>query len=181
LFAGVQYYDQSDRGVKPNPYMRVSDVAVQQIWDLSQEHGIQFAQSRKDDAEAQVYAFRNAMQSLLIEFMEEPRDKPVIHPPAGMTLEQEARWRDEIAPYFGVVALHVENARYTRTRTDWERTEEMGHFDALAAMVYLWRLVSGLRNLNPQPPAQHDQRWFERPVHKPTASELLRPDWRRAR
>lgn len=179
LFAGVQYYDREARTLKPNPFMRVSDVDVRLVQDLMNEHGIGFQLSRKDDADAQVYAFRNAMHQGLIEFMEEPKGTPAIRAPEGMTPEQTARWRDHIAPYFGVVALHVENARYTRTRTDWERTEEMGHFDALAAMIYLWRLVSGLRNLNPEPPVERPANWFERPKHEPTMAERLRPDWRK--
>jgi hypothetical protein len=182
LWSHTTYYDREEQVIKPNPFMRISDIDARLIYDLSNEHGLHVAPTRKDEADAQVYALRNAIQGDLIELMDEPRGAGPIQPPEGMSPAQAMRWRDEIAPYFGVVAMHVENARYNRTRTDWDRTEELGHYDALAALIYLWRLVSGLRNLNPQPPESRGSNYFEPPrKHEPTVGEALMPSWRRKR
>ncbi len=147
------------------PHQRTSDTDSQVILDLVNEFGIFVTPALKDDADAQLWAFRNALGAGLIEFEEEQRG-------------DDARY-GELAQHFGAAALHCENGRYNKKRTDWARSEEMGHFDCVAALIYLWRLVSGLRNLNPTPPTVHADDVFVRPSHVPTLAERLQPNWRR--
>lgn len=111
------------RQFMPNPYIRVSDTDLRLIGDLVLEHGIAVAPSPKDDAEAQYYALRNAFLANKIEI-----------------------WADS-----GPLALQLKRGMWNEKRTDWERTEALGHLDCVAALIYLWRAV--IRTLNPNPPA----------------------------
>jgi hypothetical protein len=154
LWGATLYYEREERLEKPNPFMRVSDIDARLLYDLANEYGIHFAPSRKDDADAQIYALRNAFANDLIEIEE-----------GG-----------------GPLAEHCEAARWNDKRTDFLRTDAHGHFDCVDMLIYLWRLVSGLRNLNPQPPESRGSNYFEPPrKHEPTVAEALMPSWRRKR
>lgn len=107
----------------PNPYLRISDTELRLIGDLVREHGIAIAPTPKDDAEAMLYSLRNAFLSDKI----------------------------EIAADSGPLALQLKRGMWNEKRTDWERTDALGHLDAVAALIYLWRNV--VRTLNPYPPS----------------------------
>ena len=151
LWSGTTAWSHEDKTLKPQPHARVSDTDLRLIYDLSNDYGIFFAPSLKDDKDAQIYALRDALMNDLI----------------------------EIEDGSGPLADHLESARWNERRTDFERTPLFGHFDCADMLIYLWRYVSGLRNLNPTPPKSHAFDYFERPKHEPTLGERLMPDWRR--
>jgi len=107
----------------PNPYLRISDTELRLIGDLVREHGIAVAPTPKDDAEAMLYSLRNAFLGNKI----------------------------EIAADSGPLAIQLKRGMWNEKRTDWERTEALGHLDCIAALIYLWRNV--VRTLNPYPPS----------------------------
>jgi hypothetical protein len=111
------------RQLVPNPYLRVSDTDLRLIGDLVHEHGIAIAPTPKDDAEAQLYALRNAFLANKIEVVADS----------------------------GPLAVQLKRGMWNDTRTDWDRSDELGHLDCVAALIYLWRNV--VRTLNPFPPA----------------------------
>lgn len=107
----------------PNPYIRVSDTDLRLIGDLVYEHGIAIAPTPKDDAEAQLYSLRNAFLANKI----------------------------EIAADSGPLAIQLKRGMWNEKRTEWERSDALGHLDCVAALIYLWRNV--VRTLNPYPPS----------------------------
>lgn len=111
------------RRYMPNPYLRVSDTELRLIGDLVREHGISVAPTPKDDAEAMLYSLRNAFLGNKI----------------------------EIAADSGPLAIQLKRGMWNENRTDWERTDTLGHLDCVAALIYLWRNV--VRTLNPYPPS----------------------------
>jgi hypothetical protein len=154
LWTGTTAWSHELKALMPQPHMRVSDTdagSLRLIYDLSNDHGISFAPTLKDGKDAQVWALRRALDDELIEIEEDS----------------------------GPLADHLEAARWDDKRNDFERTPLYGHFDCADMLIYLWRLVSGLRNLNPEPPKSHAFDYFERPKHVPTMAERLMPSWRK--
>lgn len=118
----LTYYD--GKWLRPNPYIRVSDIDLRLCADLSRTHNLPFEPIRKDSAEAMASAFRDAVST----------GKVIVHPRC-------VRTRSTLL-----------SARWNKHRTDWDRTKAHGHFDLLACAIYLWRLVDQYRHLNPNPP-----------------------------
>lgn len=108
------------------PYRRLSDVDKRLIIDMRELHGVSVQQTAKDEADAQVGALR-------IAFM---RNQIEIWPDSG-PLEAQL-----------LAGKRKEGGR----PSEWERSEVHGHFDCVAALVYLWRNVA--RNHNPFPPQE---------------------------
>ena len=104
------------------PYMRFSDTDSRLIADLSAEHGLVFAPALKDDLEAAINATRLRIQEGKIVF------------------KQRA-----------VNAIsHTKNALWNRQRTRFAEAADKTHYDCLAALIYLNRMVPWGRN--PTPP-----------------------------
>lgn len=127
LWADLRYGD-GDKTFA-NPYRRTSDIALQLIWDLSQVHGIDFTPARKDDKEAALNAIRDAFAV----------GKIIIHPRCKLLI------------------AHLNAARWNASRTDYERTEQFGHFDLVDALVYMWRGLD--RHVSPVPTLLPDVPW----------------------
>jgi hypothetical protein len=89
-------------------------------------HVLQFTKTKKDTLEQHVNAVRVAFA----------RGQIVIHPRCKKLIKQLRN---------GV----FQNSR-TRLRFDWKR-DELGHFDCVAALLYLWRAVNENRHKNPYP------------------------------
>lgn len=115
---------------QPNPALRVSDTSARLIGDLNYEHGIPMVATDKDDAEAASYALRDAFKL----------DKIEIHPRC-----------------VGLIR-HLEVGHWNKNRTDWARYIEepeatlYGHFDGVAMLIYMWRMVQSFRSVDPYPP-----------------------------
>jgi hypothetical protein len=124
---GFTWWDGRD--FRANPLQRISDTEARLIGDLTVDYGIQVMNTLKDDKEAALYSLRNAFRDGKIE----------IHPRCTKLIS------------------HVRTARWNPGRTDYERTDEHGHYDLLDALVYLWRMVQPVRNQDPFPPEYIDK------------------------
>lgn len=65
-----------------------------------------------------------------------------------------ARRKYRINPRCTTLIAHLTSGIWNKRRTDFERSEGLGHFDGVAAAVYLSRAVD--RNRNPNPPVVYD-------------------------
>lgn len=119
-FKDLSYW--KDKRFAENPFQRFSDVDARLILDLNVQHGLKIAAADKDGKEAALNAVRNAFHGDRIEIRSS-------------------------AP---ITARHVEGAIWNKTRTDYERSEGLGHCDALDALKYMWRHVN--QAMNPMPP-----------------------------
>jgi hypothetical protein len=120
--SGLCYWD--GKQFMSNPSIRVSDTDARLIGDLTTDYNISVGNTYKDDKEAALFALRNAFRD----------DKIEIH---SRCVNLQA---------------HVRAARWNDNRTDYERTEALGHNDLLDALVYMWRMVQPLRGIDPYPP-----------------------------
>ena len=126
------------------PYQRFSDTDARLIQDLSTEHGLVFTPALKDDLEAAVNSLRLRIQERRILFKRSC-----------------------------VQAInHVQNAVWNKQRTKFaEEPGGKGHYDCLAAAIYMNRQVPWGRN--PNPPIVPDRRthWVgnAKPVESATA------------
>jgi hypothetical protein len=119
-----------DGRIEKQPYLRVSDLDHRLMQDLQTTHQLHFAPTQKDNLEQQVDAVRVAFS----------RGQIVIHP----------RCRK--------LVLHLRNGIWKnsgkRRVFDWEGGE-FGHYDCIAALVYLWRAMDARRRTNPYPIEAH--------------------------
>jgi hypothetical protein len=102
--------------------LRYSDTDMIVLADLSLVHRLPFAPTAKDDKEGAINAVRLAVQ----------RRELVIHPRCTTLL------------------THLRHAIWNRSRSDFERSDGLGHFDAIDALVYFVRNVNRLRNPYPE-------------------------------
>ena len=102
-------------------FLRVSDTELQIIHDLWTLHEIQFVPTKKDNLDAQVNHLRN-----LILF-----DKIYIHPRCVHLIRQ------------------MKTAIWNQGKTQFERTKKEGHFDLVAALIYLIRNIDKYHNPYP--------------------------------
>lgn len=141
-------------GEKP-PHVRVLDSDAIVRADMGREHGLVCRLPRKDDKHAAVNALRMALAA----------GQVIVHPRCKTTI------------------AHCKGAVWNRQRTSFERSGTFGHFDAVDALVYLWRTVD--RNRNPFPAhwqgETHDTHWIH-PERNPDEklAAIVRPKRRRA-
>lgn len=127
-----------------NPVIRVSDTSARLIGDLNHEHQIPMCATAKDDAEAASYALRDAFKM----------DKIEIHPRC-----------------VGLIR-HLTSGHWNKTRTDWARYVDepeaslYGHFDGIAMLIYMWRMLDAIRGVDPYPPT-HIDRYDPQLMHLP--------------
>jgi hypothetical protein len=120
--SGFCYWDGKE--FMSNPCTRVSDTDARLIGDLTTDYNISVGKTYKDDKEAALFALRNAFRDNKIEI-----HKNCVN-----------------------LQTHVRAARWNDNRTDYERTEAIGHADLLDSLVYMWRMVQPLRAMDPYPP-----------------------------
>lgn len=136
---------------KQNPYQRHSDIELRLMADLESEWGYMFAPTAKDDKEAQINLVRSALAN----------GKMVFTPNAGPVIE------------------HVKNATWNERRTDFERHKTHGHYDCLAALIYLTRNLPAVKQRRPFPPAYTDKRaegvatWYQPPMQRDEIKPFL--------
>jgi hypothetical protein len=95
------------------PLLRVTDIDLRLIEDLSRAHALIFTQANRQDSMGAIDLVRNMV-----------RRREIIINPRCISLIRQMR-----------------NAVWTRNGKDFERTPEDGHQDALAALKYLCRHV----------------------------------------
>lgn len=106
--------------VKPN-YMRVSDNNLILINDLYQQHKLLFMAAEKDDASSALNTVRIMMKS-------------------GQII---------INPRCRTLILHLKNGVWAKNRKTFDRSPDMGHYDAIDALKYLCRTVQYAKNPYP--------------------------------
>lgn len=126
LAAGIKekeakHFTDKLTGEERVPYLRVSDNNLQVINDLWQLHGLRFIATRKDDADAALNNMRIMIQN----------EKIIINP----------RCRTLIT--------HLEAAVWNKSKSSFERSADMGHFDAIDSLKYMVRNVQ--QGKNPYP------------------------------
>lgn len=109
-------------GEQRNPYLRVSDNNLIVIKDLWDLHGLRFLPTRKDDADAALNKVRIMFQNE--EIIINPRCETLI--------------------------MHLEAGVWNKQKTFYERSADMGHFDAIDSLKYLVRNLYTTKN--PYPP-----------------------------
>lgn len=126
LWSGVKRLGTNGT-IKTQPYRRYSDRDNRLLSDLSREHDLVFARTVKDNPEQAVNQLRVAVQGMRI----------AIHPRCAMLI------------------LHLRNGVWkneARQAFAWHGGS-MGHFDLIAALIYMWRNVN--RQRNPAPRIEH--------------------------
>ncbi len=103
------------------PCVRVSDNNLILINDLSALHGLHFTPTSKDQADAALNNMRIYLSS----------QKIVINPRCKTLIK------------------HLRGATWNKKRTDYERSSDSGHYDAVDALSYLMRNISWSKNPYP--------------------------------
>ncbi len=136
LWGKVKRRGASPSEYKPQPYLRVSDNDPRLLADLFLDHKLVFVATQKDQLTHQVDQVRVAVQEGKIAI--HPRCKKLIaHLKAGV-------WKK--TPFHHVIAGRDQRQMFAR------EGGEFGHFDGIAALVYMWRNIHKRRN--PTPPVE---------------------------
>jgi hypothetical protein len=125
LWGGIRRRIANSLETKPQPYRRVSDNDHRLIHDLTMEHQLQFVPTQKDNIEQQVNALRVFVS----------RGKLFVHPRC-VKLNQHLKngvWKN----------LGERNKQFGSSGA-------FGHYDLIAALVYMLRNVDQHRNPYPQ-------------------------------
>lgn len=133
-FTAFTWWDGSE--FKPNPARRYAgEDALRTMLNLRAEHEIEFVAADTAAPEAQTNSVRTALD----------RKQIFIHP----------RCVELIA--------HLKTAKWDEKRTRWERHPKYGHYDLVAALMYLWANID--RATDPNPPAHWDRAGVEIGYH----------------
>lgn len=122
-FTGLSHWDEESWEYKPAPAGRVSDTEKRLIVDLAHDYQLVFRPAQKTEGkEASLNALRGAF-----------RDRKIV-----------------IAPECVSLRAHLRGGMWNTSRTDFERSEALGHLDLIDALKYLWRIVE--RHIDPCAP-----------------------------
>jgi hypothetical protein len=123
---------------RPQPYLRVSDNDPRLLADLALDHKLSFIATQKDDLEAQINQVRVAIGT----------HKILIHPRCKK------------------LQLHLRMGVWKKPGHLFAREGgDLGHFDLIAALAYLWRNVQKRRN-----PVPTVERMIMPDIRAPTAT-----------
>jgi hypothetical protein len=149
---GSAGYKDADRSPEPlqwwdgeklrdNPYRQISDTDARAIGELNREHDVKFtaADKRLAKKEAQSGSARRLPEAKLASLRQAFRDNRI-----------EISVEDVPDGDYGALAIQLQNGRWNETRTDFERTDELGHLDCVMALAYLWHAID--KNTNPNKP-----------------------------
>lgn len=119
---GESFFWDHDK-FKTNPFLRLSDTEPRLIHDLNVQHDLKVGSADKTDGkEASLNNLRNAFH----------QNRIAILPTAKNSI------------------LHLEGAIWNPQRTDYVRSDVLGHCDIVDALKYLWRGVN--QQMSPFPP-----------------------------
>lgn len=123
-------------GEKKEPYLRVSDVNLFFINDMQRLHGVNFIPTAKDDLEAAVNNVRILVGG-----------KRVI-----------------ISPKCKTLLYHLKNATWKKgEQKKFDKSPDGGHYDAVAALIYLCRNIHWSKNPYPSNYDYKDNpNWYQR-------------------
>lgn len=144
LAAGIrkkeaEHFTDALTGEQRAPYLRVSDNNLTVINDLYQLHGLRFIATRKDDADAALNNMKIMLQN----------EKIIINP----------RCRTLIT--------HLECAVWNKSKTSFERSADMGHFDAIDSLKYMVRNIQQQKNPYPISQTGYHQFTVKEPIAYP--------------
>jgi hypothetical protein len=109
-------------------YRRIGDCEMQQLWDMSNDHGYIVSPISKRSSQSG----RGFRDSVINQLRLGIQDKKILIDPKCINTIQQVK--------FGI---------WNDKRTDFERTDGMGHLDALMALCYLYDNISWDRNPYP--------------------------------
>ena len=136
LWSGSPRWTRKNGGsTVPQPGARFTDVDHRLVSDLQVEHGLTFANTAKDNLDAQVNNLRVAIQE----------GRVFIHPRCKHLNDQ---------------LLHA--VYRNQNRREFAREGDFGHFDLVSALIYTWRNIQYYRNRNPSPPSDAGPGQFKR-------------------
>jgi hypothetical protein len=119
----LTYFDGAHR---VNPYMRTSDIELRFIRDVEEEHGLRFEATVKDESlEVRVNTLRNWVGGGQVVWL----------------------------PTAGPAIAHTRAGKWNKQKTKFDEHRVYGHYDALAAEVYLVRAAELIRGKRPHPPS----------------------------
>lgn len=121
-------------GLKPQPFLRISDNNDPRLlYDLANDHGLTFIATEKDNLIQAVDALRQSVQT----------GKLIINPRCRKLIKtlRNAVWRKKPEMGFGGKMV---NGSFG------DGGQELGHFDLLAALIYMHRNVQWRRNPTPR-------------------------------
>jgi len=107
--------------IEPRPVDRIVDAPGQLLIDLNDQHGYFCRQTAKDDWLAQINTLRTGF----------------------------GQGRIRVHPRCTFLIATLKAATFNKTRTDFNRTQALGHMDAIAAATYGYRSID--RTTNPIP------------------------------
>lgn len=131
LWNGVRRWSRSDGGgPAPNPHRRWTDIDKRLVADLQHDHRLSFSFTQKSDLAQQIVRVRNWVLDETLE----------ISPECPQLLEQ------------------MRHAVYKNiTRKAFDRQGRFGHFDLVAALVYLCRNAEPVMRRNPNHPKHYQE------------------------
>lgn len=109
--------------MKPQPFLRVSDHNFELINTLATIHGLVFVPTAKDDLDQNLNRLRVAIS----------RKQVIIHPRCKRLIDdlRNAVWKNQAKKVFA-------------------HSSDLGHYDTVAALIYLWRNIHQRRNPMPK-------------------------------
>lgn len=122
LWKGVRRRGSGDFESKPQPFLRISDNDPRLLADMLADHQLSFVPTKKDNLHQQVDQVRVAIQN----------HKILIHPRCKK------------------LCMHLRNGIWKKAGTEFAREDGFGHFDTIAALVYMWRNIHKRRNPIPK-------------------------------
>lgn len=133
LWGGVKRRGANGADFKPQPYLRISDNDPRLLADLFLDHKLLFVATQKDHLTQQVDQVRVAIQ----------QGKIVIHPRCRKLTSHLRAGVWKKTPFHYAIQGKDQRQMFAR------EGGEFGHFDGIAALVYLWRNVHRRRNPAP--------------------------------
>ena len=124
-----------------------ADAPLQQLIDFQMDHGVNVEPALKHDADVTLSSLRTAIQARKI----------IIEPKC-----ERLRYQ-------------LENGVWNEKRTDWVRSEELGHCDGISALAYFNRCAKWRRN--PYPDQYYDERYsfnYDHDKETSATKELIR-------
>jgi hypothetical protein len=139
LWSDLKWWDGAK--LRDNPFRQISDTDSRAIGELNREHDVKFqaADKRLAKSEAQSGSARRLPEAKLMALRRAFGDGRILISSEDVTLGD-----------YGALALQLQNGRWNEMRTDFERTDELGHLDCVMALAYLWHGIE--KNTNPNKP-----------------------------
>jgi hypothetical protein len=139
----LQYWN--GRELKLNPFKSISDSDGRSLFELKESEDIAFQAADKKHArsEAQAGSARRIPEHRLAALRDAFNNDLIEISAEDVTIGDR-----------GALPLQLQKGRWNELRTDFERTPELGHLDAIMALAYGWKAVD--RNANPMKPAWVD-------------------------